>query len=508
MATNSNRTFSSVFNTQHAAPQFLYLFDPNTVVSGGGGDRVTGGWRNANPGDFAANVSVSGLSVSVGAVAVTGLPTFSVVGPVSVTGTQTVTVINPLAITGSPSVTVLNPISVTGLTVNTTSGPIAVTGGAINATIVNGPPIAISGVVNATVTLAPIAVTGGSITVNNPLAVTGGSIAVTNATESVQLLAISGLLASNLTEPANVTGAVSIIGSHPVQITGSPTVTMVNPVAITGSPTVMVGNGVVPVSGVVTVGNTVTTTSTISNPVAVSGGSITVNNGVVPVSGVVTVGNTVTTSTTVVNPLAVTGAVSVSPNGGIFAISGVVTAGVSNPIGITGTRYDTALPTMPGVANFLPIGGRMTNPSGAGSITGYNNTGDFAILNISPGGGVYVNQGVLDRTQDAVTTYLANANAVAGNSVSGINNVGWGVALGSNVNRLAWGIQNLSTGIVRVRFASTLPTTGTAHIFLKGGTVQNDALGASWIDSPAVYTGPVAVSGDFFVAPTYSIWEM
>lgn len=65
------RNFSTVYGFAHASPQFLYIYDPASVVTGDN-PPVTGAMRAATPADFTATINVSGLNLSVGAVALTG----------------------------------------------------------------------------------------------------------------------------------------------------------------------------------------------------------------------------------------------------------------------------------------------------------------------------------------------------------------------------------------------------------------------------------------------------
>lgn len=196
-----------------------YLLDPNLVVNG-----VTGNFRPAITSDFAANISVSGLSLTVGAVAVTGNP------QVQISNTPTVTIGNPvLAVSGALTSTFdSSPIVSAQASGNSTLSTISTR----LATIVP-----ISGNVNASVTIGNVAVTGGAINIANtePINVTGivhtvvtGSVSsntdltpVVNAliTGNNFLSGISGLLSSNLTDAAWVTGNVGI--NTPIAVTGN-----------------------------------------------------------------------------------------------------------------------------------------------------------------------------------------------------------------------------------------------------------------------------------------------
>ena len=517
-----------------------YIYDPSLVVG-----EITGNFRPAITSDFAANISVSGLNLTVGSVAVTGgsvsiaggsvavsntapIPisgvvisnaTFdstsivdaqitgnniNVVGNTLLSGISGILVSNTQRsswVTGQVSLTNTAPIAISGVVQTTTNvGNVAVTGGSIN--VSNNTPIPISGVVVTTATIGNLAVTGGSINVSNtaPIAISG--VVVTNATfdstsivsaqvtgndiatvSNTVLSGISGLLGSSLTDPAWVTGQISLVNTAPIAISGVvisnatfDSTSIVN-AQITGNNINIITNSILSgisgllsttfttaawVTGDVGITNTapiaisgvVQTTTTVGN-VAVTGGFINVSNATpIPISGVV-----VTTAT--VADIAVTG--------------GFINVSNATPIPISGVVVTTAT-----VADIAVTGG-------------FINVSNTAPIPIS---GVVVSSA-------AATPTTASTPAV-----SGINNAGWGVALGTNASRRGWGIQNLSTGMIRINFSATLPTTGAAHLFLKGGSAQNDGLGAAYIDAPAVYAGPVAVSGDFSVTPSYTIWEI
>lgn len=106
-----------------------------------------------------------------------------------------------------------------------------------------------------------------------------------------------------------------------------------------------------------------------------------------------------------------------------------------------------------------------------------------------------------------VTTWTASTGTASAATLSGVATANFGVALPNNPNRRAWYIQNLSTGVLLVNFSATIPTTGSFNVLLKGGTNSMDGIGASWSDSPAIYTGPVAVSGLASVCP-YICWQL
>lgn len=66
-----------------------------------------------------------------------------------------------------------------------------------------------------------------------------------------------------------------------------------------------------------------------------------------------------------------------------------------------------------------------------------------------------------------------------------------GTVLAANAQRLWWGIQNLSTGALFVKFGANASTTDF-HIVLKAGTAQDDGLGGVFFDD--TWDGIVSVA--------------
>lgn len=249
------RYYGKLYNTNHGAPSWMYLFDSGVVWQNDVGQLITGAARPVVPADLASTTSIDvsgGLSVSVGNVAVTG-------GQVSI--------LNPILATsgviqGGNSL----PVSVSGVVVSSpapiqaVSGYVTtiVTGGSVsfdstaivnaqttgnarllvadqllsgisgqNALFLAGAPVYVTGSFAASVnsvavtgfspTIAPLAISGvvqASVTPNNTDVV--NAITTGNARElvtNILLSGVSGQLASNLTDPAFVTGAVSITNS-------------------------------------------------------------------------------------------------------------------------------------------------------------------------------------------------------------------------------------------------------------------------------------------------------
>jgi hypothetical protein len=228
----SNRTYSAAFNENKSAPNFPYIYDPGAFNSGN--PNSTGAWRPYSTTDI-GSVSISGLNLTVGAVAVTGNPNMTVsnTAPIPVsgvvagsvigvdTGVRAVSVANPvLAISGFVNTVVTGAVSASFDTTpivnaqTTGNNYLADISGRLNNTL--GAPINVSGVVSTSVTVGNVTVTGFPATIA-PLAVSGSfsasinQVAITGngAFDPVVrglLTGISGLLASNLTVISTVTG--------------------------------------------------------------------------------------------------------------------------------------------------------------------------------------------------------------------------------------------------------------------------------------------------------------
>lgn len=104
----------------------------------------------------------------------------------------------------------------------------------------------------------------------------------------------------------------------------------------------------------------------------------------------------------------------------------------------------------------------------------------------------------------STTTVPSGSATVSNDIVSGNNQV----LFASNPNRLAVFIQNLHTGALMVRFSASAPTTGLMNVLLKGDTAVNAGNGGSWIDSPAIYKGPISVSSLGGAPTLYNSWEI
>ena len=78
-------------------------------------------------------------------------------------------------------------------------------------------------------------------------------------------------------------------------------------------------------------------------------------------------------------------------------------------------------------------------------------------------------------------------------------------AISSNENRLGWMIQNLGQNPLFVNLGGTASTT-VFHAVLKGGTGNDDGLGASMSQmAGTVYTGIITIAG---TSPRYTVTEL
>lgn len=478
------RYYSKIPNSAAQSPivSVGYCADTGVIWQQQDGTIVTGAVRPVFNTDLGTTsntqLSVSGLNLTVGAVSITGFNSGSALGNLDLTRTYL-----PTSGIGT------GLVNVTNLTLN-----VAVTGGSIQ-TIVTG-------TIGGTVQVNSVTITG-----NPGVVVTGGQLsgsALGNLDVTRTYLPISGAAGSFI---AIDTGIRNISGSAQgnLDLTRS-----YLPISGAGGVFVVALTGLQSVLAVQT--GTLTASIAAGTSVAVTGGTINVldNSGwafLAAISG------SLVTSLTAAAP--VTGDIRNIP-GTVLAISGfvntivtgTVSSTISNPIGVTGASLDKALPTVLGSTNFLAIGGRVVNPSGGGSITGYNSTGDLAMLNIAPNGGVYTNQAILDQTQDNVTIWAANTGIGPLTALSGAAAPFFGIALPNNPNRRAWFAVNLGTGGLMIKMSATIPTTGNLDLFLGGATTPWAGNGQSWTDSPAIYTGPVAISG-FGGAPcVYRLWEL
>jgi hypothetical protein len=515
-----------------------YLYDSTLVV----GD-ITGNFRPAFTSDFAANINVSGLNLSVGSVAVTG-------GSVAISNTT------PIPVSG---------VVVTSATFDSSSIVNAQATGnnytLISNSLLSGisgllrGPVAVSGVVQTNATFDSTSIVNAQTTGNN-----------LTITSNVLLSGVSGLLSSNLNDSAWVTGQVSLTNTAPIAISGVvQTTATISSVAVTGGSINVSNTAPIAISGVVQTNATFDSTS-IVNAQASGNNDTTVSNrllsgisgllrGPVAISGIVVTNAAITGGTFTFDPTAIVNA-QVSGNILLSGISGLLSSNLSDPAWVTGqvSLSNTAPIAISGVvvtnatfdstsivnaqvsgnndttvSNRLlsGISGLLRGPVAISGVVQTSATFDSSsIVNAQASGNnlTTISNALLSGVSGLLTTSIVSPAWVTGQLVlttpastatgatnpalSGLSTPAWGVALQANTDRKAWGIQNLSTGIIRFNFSITPPSSTACHVVLRGGSSLGDGLGASFFDPKPAYTGPISVSGDFSSSGAYSIWEI
>lgn len=440
----TNRYFSAAYNIQKAAPNFPYIYDANAVITFANGASKTGNWRPYSTADISnTQLSVSGLNLSVGAVSITGNPGVRLVN--NITG----------------SVSISNPVVPVSLT-NPVTGSVSVNGGFLGVT---GQVTIAGGTSNGSVNITGQTVPLGVNLLNNIT----GNLSVTNIHET-------GIVTSRIV--SNITGilagqtvplGVNLLNS----VTGNFSVTNIHE---TGTVSVNVLNGA-----------RVGITGEFSGSLALTSTSIT--GGYVGITGTPNVN---ISSQSV--PLHVTGN---------FATT-VSNVGITGLVGVTGTKLDinsTYSSANNRSYNHITVGGRAVAVTGAGVLATYT-TGDYAILAFNKdNGGLLVNQGALDSTQDTVTIVQSGKTIVSNDGISGAN----GIALAANTSRNAWFMQNVGTGLLYVRYSTGAASLSAYNFVLKAASSLDNADGGSWSDAGGYYKGAVSVSGTF---PRYTVWEL
>lgn len=192
--TTSNRYFSPVVNSNHAAsPGFQYVWDNGAVTSGGAGLAITGAWRPVTPGDLSSTLTLTGsglmvvvddVAVTGGSIAISNNPGVTIITPVvAVSGYSTLT--NPVTLTGNPQVQLSSAVALTGAPLVTlgsqpiyVTGAITITGGAVIATYTGVQPVSVTNFsASIAITGSPVVTLTGvpSVTISNALAISGVS---------------------------------------------------------------------------------------------------------------------------------------------------------------------------------------------------------------------------------------------------------------------------------------------------------------------------------------------
>ncbi len=477
------RYFSKIFGDNHGAPAFQYLWDSTVVWRNLNGQLITGGARPIVPGDLAANVSVSGLSLSVGAVNLTG------VNIVTLTGNTPVSVVNTL------------PINVTGF-INTV----------------------VTGNIGGSVTVGSVAITGqnsGSALGNLDVTHTYLPISGINTLNVIPLGGFIGITGTVNTSASVTVGAVAITGQNSGSALGNLDVTHAY-LPISGAATL----NVLPLGGFVGITGTVNTSASVTvGAVAITGqnsgsalGNLDVTRTYLPISGVntinvnnlggfigltgapvVTITGVLATSTSVtVGSVAVTGGnINVTDNLGwalLSGISGTLAGNLSSAAFVTGYISGSNLGSLDVSHTYVPV-------SGVGSFTtSFSNTS----LNVAATGVLTDqitgwNTGIKVRTEPVSFTSVSNATPSGATPFTGITTF-FGQALAANPSRNELFVQNVHTGIpLYVNLGATAAGTGSFSLILNPSTVQGWA-GTSYASSS--YRGAVQVSGGAWIA-----WE-
>lgn len=276
-----NRLFSSPPSIPGVAS--AYGWSADAVITGV--NPVTGAWSPVSVDAdgivnvaIAGGISISGASISVDAVAVTGNPdmTVSNTAPIPISGVVVSSPSPIQAISGYVHTIVTGAVSASFDTAplvlatasgnNNTlvadrllSGISGQLGATLNVSVVNTAPMPISGVVQASVSIGNVAVTGGSIqtittgsfsaTVDNSAVITAigsGNALLVIANQLAS--GISGSLAGNLSDTAYVTGAVSL--TNPLlAISGNTAIINTAPIPVSGVTQANVTNVLLAVSG-------------------------------------------------------------------------------------------------------------------------------------------------------------------------------------------------------------------------------------------------------------------
>ncbi len=350
-----------------------------------------------------------------------------------------------------------------------------------------------------------IDVSGGlSVSVGN-VAVTGGSITVNNTAP----IPISGVVVSSPSPIQAVSGYVSVLGgnSAPLNVTGIINTVVTGAVSASFDTTSIVlaqvtGNERLLVADQLLSGISGQNT-TIQNQL---GGTLNVSvvNGVVPVSGVVTttvsVGNvTVTGFPSTIAPLAISGVVQASVSADntdvVLAVSSGNAYGLMSNIllsGVSGTlsaNLDSAayVTGQVGITNTAPLA--------VSGVTQANITNSVLTTQVT---GFYTGAVVLTDVRSSST---AGNSTPSGASPFNGATFFWGQALAANANRAELFVQNIHTGTpLYVNLGSVAASTGSFSMILNPSTQLNWG-GTSW--GSRSWRGAVQVSGAAWIA-----WEV
>ena len=445
-------------------PAAVFTISPNSVALP---VTLSGGTVTANQGTAAAlsaawpvelsdGTNLLGVSAHPVRVDPTGTTTQPVSGTVGVSGTVAVTQ------STSPWVVSLTSTTITGTVAVTQSGSWTVTANA--GTNLNTSALALDTSVNGLL-LAQGSTTSGE---KGPLmqgAVTTGSPSYTTAQTSPLSLTLAGALrvdGSAVTQP--VSGTVGVSGTVAVTQSTSPWVVSLTSTTITG--TVAATQ-----SGTWNIG-TVSTLTSITNPVAVTG---TFFQATQPVSIAAAVAVTQSTSPWVVSltSTTITGTVAVTQSTSPWIVAGAGTAGTPA----------TGVVTIQGITSGTPINTTLADVTGTGALGALNaavqvNASGLETVGMQLAAGTLVGTLVAESSTDGGTTWNATY---------------FDLPLGTKQQTIVFGSANAATpatlvgvggaNLYRVRVSAF--TSGTANITLRATTAN---------DPSVLFAGPTAVA--------------
>lgn len=178
-------------------------------------------------------------------------------------------------------------------------------------------------------------------------------------------------------------------------------------------------------------------------------------------------------------------------------LSGVNQVGITGLVAVSGQRTDAASGYNSGGLPFMNVGGRAVELSGWNP--GYG-SGSGSLLNFNrENGALLVQQTDLSKDIDSVTNYPVGGTFANTAVPSGVN----GTCITGSSNLVMWGIQNLQTGRLWVKFGDGAHFT-SFNMVLRGATSSGAADGGTLIDSEGKWRGNVSVSGEFNVQ--YNAW--
>lgn len=445
-------------------------------------------------------VSVSGITLNIGTIAVSGVvvesgvvlanqgsPTTLASGwPVELTdGTNILgTSIHPVIISGN----VITSVTVNPVANQSISGVVEISNGT-NIVGTTASPLIISGNTNTTVSFP----SNQNVTVLNPVNTVGISGIVPNLTVS------GSVFVNNFPANQSISGVVLVNqGTNPWAISGTYINQILQPISISGTPT----TNWTQVNGVTVDTNIGNATAGTQRIVLAS------NQPTLTVSGV-----TVTTGTSTVS-----GTVTVLNFPGTQPISGTVTANVTQPIQVIGSVAVTGTPSV-NINNLTST----QVVSGVVQITGVPSVSinNFP-TNQSISGVVLANQGtspwIISGNTNTTVVFPGNQNVTVLNPVNSIAITGVvpnltvsGSVFVNNSNQVISGIVQI-TGVPTVsvtNFPTNQSVSGVVEIFdgtnVLGTTAHPVIISGNVITSVGILTPPVTVVGISGVVPNLTV---